>query len=201
MGVTGPSKEWWRLHIVTVLWLDLLSHLHRQLQQKADAKSAGPIWTHLLLVICVALRTRWELKQDSISISNSFCIFYGLSQSVPAELPSTEQAGSICCPSPQGFSTLGKGLRHLPLDLDSTSSQSTLDTSSSPATPPLAASRRHLLTCSSFCAQRSPFYAHSSVQRIRLLLATILSQLNLTKDCFWKDPESFTRKYKIKLNI
>ena len=43
MGVTGPSKEWWRLHIVTVLWLDLLSHLHRQLQQKADAKSAGPI--------------------------------------------------------------------------------------------------------------------------------------------------------------
>lgn len=95
-------------------------------------------------------------------ISNGFCVSHGLSQSVPAELLSTQQAQSICCPSTQGFSTLGKGLRHLWLDPDSTSSWSTPGTSSSPATLPLAASRRHLLTCSPVPQAHIPPGAHGS---------------------------------------
>ena len=132
-------------------------------------------------------------------------VSHGLSQSVPAELLSTQQAQSIRCPSTQGFSTLGKGLRHLWLDPDSTSSWSTRGTSSSPATLPRAASRRHLLVCCSsgasgphptLCPQEPGMlcHAHSFVQRMRPLPALILSQLNLHQGLFPKGPKVTHKK-------
>lgn len=64
-----------------------------------------PACLHPLLLV-IRPQDKVGAKQDGVPVSNGFCVSRQLRQPIPAELLSTQQARSICCHSPQGFSTL-----------------------------------------------------------------------------------------------